>query len=87
MVTLQEKERLITEHLAVQRVLNNLQVKKECPSCEYWSGSCSKFNAIPPQDVQDVGCDNWEEVDCIPFSLFFAIFMYSVYSLSITSVI
>lgn len=67
MITLEEKQRLITEHLAVQRILSSLPVKKECVSCEYWSGACSKFGAVPPQEVQDVGCDNWKELDWIPF--------------------
>lgn len=68
MITIEEKERLIKEHLAVQAVLNKLPVKRECNSCEHWTGlTCGKFNATPPQDVQSVGCDNWEERDFLPF--------------------
>lgn len=68
MITFEEKKRLIREHLEVQRILNGLPVIKECGSCEHWSGkACAKFNAIPPEDVQKKGCDQWQELSFIPF--------------------
>lgn len=68
MITLSEKKRLITEHLEVQRILNGLPVIKECASCEHWSGkACGKFQAVPPENVQKEGCEQWQEADFIPF--------------------
>lgn len=68
MISIKEKERLIREHLEVQRILNSLPVYRECESCEWWTGkACAKFNAVPPEDVQKKGCDQWQEKDTIPF--------------------
>lgn len=69
MITIQEKQRLITEHLQVQRILDSLPVKKECVSCEHWDNICKIHNATPPDDVQAKGCDKWKEADFIPFAI------------------
>lgn len=68
MITIEEKQRLIREHLDVQRILNALPVIRECVSCEHWSGkACGKFNAVPPENVQQEGCEEWQEQDFVPF--------------------
>jgi len=46
-----------------QSILQN----KSCKDCEkFQQGVCEEFNAIPPEDVQRVGCDSYEW-DTIPF--------------------
>ncbi len=67
MITIREKEHLIREHMQVQKILNGLPVRKECESCSFWIDMCMKFNASPPEHVQNEGCDNWIERDIIPF--------------------
>ena len=40
-------------------------VSVNCRSCSAWKVSrCTKFDQVPPTDVQQVGCDdwNWDEV-------------------------
>lgn len=67
MINIKEKEALITNHLAVQKILSAIRVKQECQSCDHWSGSCVKFGAVPPEEVQSTGCSSWVEKDFIPF--------------------
>lgn len=43
-----------------------------CKNCDDWrpgkqnSGRCSKWDAVPPQDVIETGCDEWT-FDEVPF--------------------
>ena len=52
-----------------RRELNELQmIKVSCRTCEHGAsgGWCSKFQAAPPEEVQQAGCDDWS-FDSIPF--------------------
>jgi len=41
--------------------------RKSCNDClNFQQGQCTQFNATPPPEVQQVGCDEWSW-DCIPF--------------------
>lgn len=43
--------------------LGNLtSVKTNCDTCEKFgrNGHCSQFNETVPEDVQKVGCDQWD---------------------------
>jgi hypothetical protein len=45
----------------------NLLQRKSCNDCEnFQQGQCTQFNATPPPEVQQVGCDEWSW-DNIPF--------------------
>jgi hypothetical protein len=40
---------------------------KNCMDCqEFQQNLCHKYNAEPPPEVKEVGCDEWNW-DCIPF--------------------
>lgn len=51
-----------------RRELRTLEaIKIHCGNCEHFAYSqCQKFQAVPPADVQAVGCDEYE-YDEIPF--------------------
>ena len=52
-----------------RRELNGLErIRVGCSSCEHYSnaGWCGKFEASPPPDVVEQGCDDWT-YDFIPF--------------------
>jgi hypothetical protein len=57
---------------AMQQALRHELVRLDaitvsCLSCKAWKPSrCTKFDAVPPVDVQKTGCDEWE-FDNIPF--------------------
>lgn len=43
------------------------EIKVQCASCLHWErGTCTKYNATPPADVQASGCDEWHWDD-VPF--------------------
>ena len=45
----------------------NLLQTKSCKDClNFQQGQCTQFNAEPPPDVQQVGCESWDW-DQIPF--------------------
>ena len=62
------KIRLIQNLLEINRVIQNFPVKKTCSNCEHWREGCWKADgAIPPQDIQESGCEQYKERDYIPF--------------------
>ncbi|HES76516.1 MAG TPA: hypothetical protein ENO09_05845 [bacterium] len=41
--------------------------KPRCKTCIYWQGEeCAKYQATPPQEIIDNGCEGWEFND-VPF--------------------
>jgi hypothetical protein len=40
-------------------------VLRSCETCDHWEGMCNRWNAMPPTEVIERGCDEWEEE--IPF--------------------
>lgn len=40
---------------------------KACWSCQFWLDRCEKWDAVPPSDVQAVGCDDWTDLEPLPF--------------------
>jgi DNA repair protein RadD len=40
---------------------------RACWSCGHWADTCTKWDDIPPDDVQRTGCDAWTDEDLIPF--------------------
>lgn len=39
----------------------------KCASCKHYEGvHCMEFNAVPPPDVQAIGCEAWQW-DSVPF--------------------
>lgn len=51
-----------------RRELKTLEaIKISCANCDHFAtGQCKKFQAVPPAEVQAVGCDEYE-YDEIPF--------------------
>lgn len=45
-----------------------IKVKKECRTCDHWDAGCGLAQfAAPPDEVQARGCEQWVEVDFLPF--------------------
>lgn len=61
-----------THLYALQQALRNELVRLDaitvaCKTCKAWEQTgCAKFDATPPADVQQVGCEEWE-FDGVPF--------------------
>jgi len=58
--------------LAQKQYLELTAIGPSCANCENFigrrggGGKCSKWDAEPPDDVKEVGCDEWSH-DGIPF--------------------
>lgn len=54
--------------LALRSGLAKLEaVTVTCRSCSSWSNErCVRYQAVPPKDVQQVGCESWAW-DGVPF--------------------
>jgi len=63
-----EKQQMVEALIKMQRLVTSMPVKKQCQSCEHWQEGCRLADfAIPPREVQENGCEKWEERDWIPF--------------------
>jgi hypothetical protein len=53
----------------IAKALEAVPVLRSCRSCKDWSaGTCLKWKASPPKDVQETGCAGWEfDPDSAPF--------------------
>lgn len=65
-----QREHLIALHKEMLRELE-VHAKPRCGNCEHHRDQpgktkCAKFNANPPEEVRDVGCEHWS-YDEIPF--------------------
>lgn len=40
---------------------------KACWTCTHWAARCTKWEAMPPESVQQTGCDDWTDDDPMPF--------------------
>lgn len=47
-------------------IVHSLPVVTPCDWCDHWADKqCTKYGAVPPQEVQATGCPEW--VEGIPF--------------------
>lgn len=65
-ITPQEQTRMLRTLRDAIKIVESFEVKKDCASCEYWDGACTKFGSTPPEHVQKKGCEHWAS-DQIPF--------------------
>lgn len=63
----QERNEILAQLNTMGQALNALRIHvlRSCESCEHWEGTCTKWNAMPPAEVIEVGCPEWLEQ--IPF--------------------
>jgi DNA repair protein RadD len=40
---------------------------KACWSCGHWLSTCTLWEQTPPADVQSTGCDDWTDLEPLPF--------------------
>lgn len=40
---------------------------RACWTCGHWANRCTKWDAVPPQAIQDAGCDDWTDEEEMPF--------------------
>lgn len=61
-------EQLKVQKQALREMLSQLErIDVKCATCKHTKGvSCMKFDATPPDDVRELGCEAWE-FDGIPF--------------------
>ena len=57
-IELMEKNGISTGDLKVKII--EMPEKKSCLSCEYWNHKCARYNAVPPEHVQNNGCAGWK---------------------------
>lgn len=62
-----ERRRLKTAAESLLKWLEGVPDARSCETCEHWErGRCRLANAVPPAEVQAVGCEMWK-FDGVPF--------------------
>ena len=62
------KKKAVNLLFELQRILQNVEVKRECKSCENFNaGICQIAKKEPPEEIKQNGCEHWREIDFIPF--------------------
>lgn len=63
-----KRTELVAYRAALRDGLARLEsIKPSCVNCVHSEGvHCTKFEAVPPNDVQAAGCDEWQW-DGVPF--------------------
>lgn len=61
-----EKRNLLNALRKLTVIVEEIEEDKKCESCIHWTGVCTKANSVPPDYVQERGCEQWEFNEC-PF--------------------
>lgn len=55
------------EMALLRKIIDSLEVRKTCQQCVNFSNGCALADGqMPPQEIQDKGCQKWEWSEC-PF--------------------
>lgn len=67
MISAREQAEAISTLEAAIAQLRSMKVSRSCSDCEHWGPvGCALAGAVPPLDVQSVGCELWKWSGC-PF--------------------